>query len=64
MDGIEVLRRIQEEWPTIPVIIVTGFGTINGATFAIKLGAYDYIVKPFVPDRILTAVKNALSLKK
>ncbi|MEW6419869.1 MAG: response regulator [Nitrospirota bacterium] len=60
MDGIEVLRRIKKEWPDIPVIIITGYSAISDAVFAIKLGAYDYIEKPFAPDTILSSVKKAL----
>ncbi len=60
MDGIEVLRRIKKEWPDIPVIIITGYSAISDAVFAIELGAYDYIEKPFVPNTILSAVNKAL----
>jgi DNA-binding NtrC family response regulator len=60
MDGIEVLRRIKEEWPDMPVVIITGFSTIDAAVFTIKLGAYDYIEKPFSPERIVSTIKKAL----
>ena len=58
MDGIEVLRRIKEEWPDTPVVIITGFSTIEAAVFTIKLGAYDYIEKPFTPERIKNIEKG------
>ncbi len=60
MDGIEVLRRIKGEWPDTPVIMITGYSTIATAVSTIKLGAYDYIEKPFTPDDILSVVKEAL----
>ena len=64
MDGIEVLRIIKEQWPETAVIIVTGYQTVDTAVKAIKLGAYDYIEKPFTPDALITAVKEALTNKQ
>lgn len=61
MDGIEVLRRIKVEWPQVEVIIITGYQTVDTAVKSIKLGAYDYIEKPFTPDALIAAVKKALS---
>src|SRR6266540_888485 len=49
MDGIEVLKRIKENWPATEVIIVTGYQTVDTAVKAIKLGAFDYLEKPFTP---------------
>ncbi len=46
MDGIELLRRIREFDPAIPVVIMTAYGTIEGAVQAVKLGAFDYLKKP------------------
>ncbi len=60
MDGIEVLRRIKDGWPDIPVVIVTGYQTIETAVKAIKLGAFDYVNKPFTPDALLDVVARAL----
>ena len=64
MDGIEVLRIIKEQWPETEVIIVTGYQTVDTAVKAIKLGAYDYIEKPFTPDALISAVTEALTGKK
>jgi DNA-binding NtrC family response regulator len=64
MDGIEVLRNIKEKWPETEVIIVTGYQTVDTAVKAIKLGAYDYIEKPFTPDVLISAVTSALSSRK
>ncbi|MEC4675382.1 MAG: response regulator [Nitrospirota bacterium] len=64
MDGIEVLGKIKEEWPGIEVIIITGYQTVDTAVKAIKLGAFDYIEKPFTPDALVSAVRNAFEQKK
>jgi len=63
MDGIEVLRIIKEKWPETVVIIVTGYQTVDTAVKAIKLGANNYIEKPFTPDALLSAVSEALTGK-
>jgi DNA-binding response OmpR family regulator len=52
MDGMDVLRRIQDNWPKIRVIIITAHGTIESAVEAMKLGAVDFIQKPFSPAEI------------
>ncbi len=64
MDGIEVLRIIKEKWPETVVIIVTGYQTVDTAVKAIKLGAYDYIEKPFTPDALVSHVEEALTNKE
>ena len=60
MDGMDVLRRIKEEWPKIRVIIITAHGTIESAVEAMKLGAVDFIQKPFSPDDIRELAKSVL----
>ena len=52
IDGMEVLRQIKEDWPKIRVIIITAHGTIETAVEAMKLGAVDFIQKPFSPGEI------------
>ncbi len=67
IDGIETLKRIRDEDPRIPVIMMSAHGTIEKAVQSMKLGAYDFISKPFPADRLLVTVKNALmtsSLKR
>ena len=59
MEGIEVLERIKEINPSIPVIMISGHGTIDTAIQAIKKGAYDFIEKPLDLNRILITIKNA-----
>jgi DNA-binding NtrC family response regulator len=60
MDGIEVLKRIAKLLPTLPTVVVTAYGSIDSAVEAIKLGAYDYITKPFPKEKILGVVEKAL----
>lgn len=64
IDGIEVLRRVKEEWPEVEVIMVTGYQTITSAVQAIKLGAFDYIEKPFTPDGLLTTIEKAIKQRR
>ena len=52
MDGMGVLRRIRDDWPKTRVIIITAHGTISSAVEAMKLGAVDFIQKPFSPEEI------------
>lgn len=58
--GLDVLRAIKEVDPDILVIIITGYGTVESAVEALKIGAYDYIKKPFKADAIHLIVKLAL----
>ena len=60
MDGIEVLQKIQELKPHIPVVMISGHGDIETAVGAIKLGAFDFIAKPLDLNRLLVTVRNAL----
>ena len=60
MDGITVLKKVKEARPSLPVVIMTAFGTIDAAVEAIKLGAYDYVTKPFPKEKILSVLNNAL----
>jgi len=59
MDGIEVLEKIKEFAPEIPIIMISGHGSIETAIESIKKGAYDFIEKPLDLNRILITVKNA-----
>jgi len=60
LDGIEILRRLRAEMPTVPVVMISGHGTIETAVEAIKIGAYDFIEKPFKSDRLLLVVVRAI----
>ena len=59
MDGIEVLRRVKESRPEIEVLMITGLNEIGTAVRAMKLGAFDYLPKPFEPDGLKQAVARA-----
>jgi two-component system, NtrC family, response regulator AtoC len=58
--GLEVLKALREIDPQVLVIIITGYGTVESAVEALKMGAYDYIKKPFKADAIRLIVKLAL----
>jgi DNA-binding NtrC family response regulator len=60
MDGMEVLRKIKEGDPTLPVIMLSGHGTIETAVEATKIGAFDFLEKPPDRDRILLTLRNAI----
>ncbi len=64
IDGIETLKRIKETTPHLPVIMISGHGTIDTAVQATKIGAYDFIEKPPGYDKIVVAIKNALHLSQ
>ncbi len=64
MDGIEVLRKVREMRPDIRVIIITAYGTIESAIEAVKLGAVDFIQKPFAPAEIRQLVTQVLDREK
>jgi len=61
MTGLELLQRVKQERPDLSVIIITGHGDVPLAVEAMKSGAADFIEKPFDNDRLLDAVKGALS---
>ena len=63
MDGIEVLETIKKKWPKTDVVIVTGYQTVETAVKAIKIGAFDYIEKPFTPDSLIAAVANVFRVR-
>ena len=63
MSGLEVLRQIRILHPGMPIIMITGYSTVETAVEAMKNGATDFIAKPFLPDEICEKVRNALDLK-
>ncbi|MFZ0660771.1 MAG: UDP-3-O-acyl-N-acetylglucosamine deacetylase [Candidatus Binataceae bacterium] len=60
LDGIELLRRIKSEQPAVPVIMISGHANIQSAVAATKLGAADFIQKPFSVDGLLASISRAL----
>ena len=61
VDGIELQARLKEVDPDMPVIIMTGFASVETAVRALKNGAYDYITKPFDPDELVHLISNAIA---
>jgi two-component system response regulator HydG len=60
MDGMSVLQQAKSLRPEMGVVMMTGYGTIDSAVVAIKLGAFDYLTKPFPEDRLKTALRRCL----
>src|SRR6187455_955740 len=60
MDGLEALQRIRAVTETLPVVIISGHGTVSTAVEATKLGAFDFIEKPLASERVLLTIRNAL----
>ena len=61
MDGNTVLVKMKEKFPAVPFIIITGYSDIKTAVEVMKLGAYDYVTKPLIPDEILMTIRKALN---
>jgi len=60
MDGMELLERVVRDYPDIPVIILTAHGSVDNAVAAVKLGAFDYVEKPFEQEQIKQVIHKAL----
>jgi len=58
LDGIQAMKRLKRRSPDIPIVVMTGHGTIDDAVHAIKLGAYDYITKPFPKEKLLGVLER------
>jgi len=61
MDGGTLLGKIKELNPSLPVIIITGYSDLRTAVKVVRMGAFDYITKPFIPDEILYIINQALT---
>ncbi len=59
-DGLGILEMVQKKYPLLPVVMISGHGNIETAVSSIKMGAYDFIEKPFKEDRLLLVVARAL----
>jgi two-component system nitrogen regulation response regulator NtrX len=64
MDGLETLSRIKAVSDTIPVVIISGHGTVSTAVEATKLGAFDFLEKPLATERVLLTTRNALDQRR
>jgi len=60
LDGLGILERVHAKYPHVPVIMISGHGNIETAVTAIKMGAYDFVEKPFSAERLLLVLKRAL----
>ena len=64
MDGLEVLQKVKAKEPSIPVVMITAYATVEMSIQALRRGAYDMLTKPFEPEELLYRVKNALQHTK
>ena len=63
ISGLDVIEVLRKEQPDTMTILITGYSSIDSAIKALKIGAFDYVPKPFTPDEICTAVESALETK-
>ncbi len=64
LDGLQLLEMIKKRHPIVPVVMISGHGNIETAVTAIKLGAYDFIEKPFKADRLILIAERALETSR
>ncbi len=64
LTGQDVLERVKRDYPHIPVLIMTAYGSIEAAVAAMRLGAFDYITKPFANEQLLLSVSKGMELAK
>lgn len=61
LTGAELLKKIKEQYREVPVVIITGYSDVKNAVEVMKMGAFDYVTKPLLPDEILATIRSALS---
>src|SRR5947207_12176920 len=64
MDGVELVRRVKAEHPDQALVVMTAYGTIESAVESVRLGAADYLVKPFEVSELLVVVRNAIEVSE
>ncbi|MEJ2659496.1 MAG: response regulator [Desulfobacteraceae bacterium] len=64
MDGLDVIERVKDKWPGTEVVVITGYSSVDSAVRSMKLGAHDYLPKPFSEDQIKESVRSALGTKE
>src|SRR5213593_130665 len=64
VSGLEVLEHVTKDYPELPVVIITGYGTVKSAVEAVKKGAFDYISKPVDNDELKIVVRRALEMRR
>ena len=62
MDGIKLIKGLKAKDPHVRILVITGYSDIKTAVEVIKLGAFDYITKPLIPDEVLSILNNLSSL--
>ena len=60
LDGLEVLAKLKQEVPALPVVMLTGHQDVKSAVRATQLGAFDYVTKPFINEELVVVVRRAL----
>jgi len=63
MDGVTLLKNVMEKYPSIAVIMITAHATVESAVECMRIGAYDYIIKPFPPEKLSHLVHNVMALQ-
>src|SRR3569623_1833221 len=61
LDGMGLLRKLQQDFPEVPVVMITAHGSVESAVEAVKLGAFDYLEKPFEQEQIRQVVAKAIN---
>lgn len=64
MNGIEILQEIKKEEPELPVVVITAYGSIDNAVETLKMGAFDFITKPFKLEELQNAISRALEVER
>jgi DNA-binding NtrC family response regulator len=64
MDGLDVIKQVKDKWPDTEVVVITGYSSVNSVVTSMKLGAYDYLAKPFTDDQIKDSIRCALGMKE
>ena len=63
-NGLELLKRVRASWPDLPVVVMTGYGSVGDAVAAMKAGASDYVIKPVSKDELLVILDKALAHRR
>ena len=64
IDGMDVLKTLKHRWPDSEVVVITGYPSIESAKQAVRLGAFNYLVKPLGPEEIVKAANDAIVQKR
>ena len=64
MDGRQLFRRLKEQDPDLPVILITGHADVSEAVEAMHDGAYDFVAKPYAPERLVSSIRRAVEKRR